>query len=330
MVGLLCWPNIVHATDAPVLDVPLQCSLGQNCFVQNYMDEDSGAGVRDFACGQETYDGHKGTDFRLLNTQATDPPVPVRAAAAGVVTAVRDEMPDTLYRPGEDATIKNRECGNGVVLDHGAGWVTQYCHMQRGSIAVHVGQMVTAGAVLGHVGFSGQAAFAHLHFELRHNGRPINPYTGRGFDTVCNSAADMKASLWSQAAQTLLAYQTGQIIEAGFSGQQPKLDKLEEKAPEQPSATDQALLFYARSMHLQANDRIHLVIRWPDQSTQTFTSDPLPKAKATHLFFGGKKLRAERWPAGIYEGTASILRGDQEFGSTTVHLTLPQAAPQTR
>ena len=47
------------------LSLPLDCVPGKTCFVQQYVDVKAGPGAEDYACGRATYDGHKGTDFRL-------------------------------------------------------------------------------------------------------------------------------------------------------------------------------------------------------------------------------------------------------------------------
>ena len=49
------------------LSFPMACELGKSCFVQSYVDLDETAGEQDFACGSATYDGHDGTDFRVLS-----------------------------------------------------------------------------------------------------------------------------------------------------------------------------------------------------------------------------------------------------------------------
>jgi len=63
--------------------------------------------------------------------------------------------------------------GNMVVVNHGNGRATLYAHLS--SIAVRVGQTVTAGQKLGGVGSTGRSTGPHLHFEVRINGRPTNP-----------------------------------------------------------------------------------------------------------------------------------------------------------
>ena len=53
------------AADPLHLTFPLECTMGGDCFVQNYVDHDPGPGFKDFHCGTMTYDGHDGTDFRI-------------------------------------------------------------------------------------------------------------------------------------------------------------------------------------------------------------------------------------------------------------------------
>ncbi len=65
--------------------------------------------------------------------------------------------------------------GNLVVVDHGNGWVTYYAHLSR--ITVSKGQVVSKGQSLGYMGQTGNATGVHLHFEVRRNGRPVNPLT---------------------------------------------------------------------------------------------------------------------------------------------------------
>src|SRR4051795_5779511 len=63
--------------------------------------------------------------------------------------------------------------GNLVVVQHRLGYQTWYAHLS--SFAVGNGASVAGGVMIGRVGSTGRSTGPHLHFELRHNGVPINP-----------------------------------------------------------------------------------------------------------------------------------------------------------
>ncbi|WP_431779488.1 M23 family metallopeptidase [Microbacterium aurantiacum] len=65
--------------------------------------------------------------------------------------------------------------GNTVRIDHGAGLVTLYGHMQWGSIRVSVGDAVDAGMALGVEGNTGRSFGCHLHYEVQQDGAAIDP-----------------------------------------------------------------------------------------------------------------------------------------------------------
>ncbi len=64
--------------------------------------------------------------------------------------------------------------GYTVMIDHGNGLTTMYCHMQS-SLRVSSGQRVSRGQAIGKIGSSGYVTGAHLHFEVKVNGRSVNP-----------------------------------------------------------------------------------------------------------------------------------------------------------
>ena len=154
---------LAHPAGAFELAFPVDCALGDSCHIQQYPDHDPGPAAVDFTCGPLTYDGHDGTDIALPNRAAMAAGVAVLAAAPGVVRGVRDGVADFAPK------VEGRECGNGVLVEHQGGWVTQYCHMRQGSVIVKPGQSVETGTPLGLIGQSGMADFPHVHLSLRHN-----------------------------------------------------------------------------------------------------------------------------------------------------------------
>ncbi|MFB8385590.1 M23 family metallopeptidase [Microbacterium sp. NPDC055910] len=65
--------------------------------------------------------------------------------------------------------------GNTVRIDHGDSLITLYGHMTTGSLRVTTGQSVTAGTAVGAEGNTGKSFGCHLHFEVTHQGRSIDP-----------------------------------------------------------------------------------------------------------------------------------------------------------
>ena len=63
--------------------------------------------------------------------------------------------------------------GNTVIIDHGGGLLTLFCHLDR--IDAKPDQRITAGEPLGTVGATGRVTGAHLHFSVSLNGARVNP-----------------------------------------------------------------------------------------------------------------------------------------------------------
>jgi murein DD-endopeptidase MepM/ murein hydrolase activator NlpD len=64
--------------------------------------------------------------------------------------------------------------GKAIMIDHGNGISTRYGHLS--GFAVTAGQRVHRGDVIGYVGESGRSTGPHLHYEVRINDTPVNPY----------------------------------------------------------------------------------------------------------------------------------------------------------
>jgi murein DD-endopeptidase MepM/ murein hydrolase activator NlpD len=64
--------------------------------------------------------------------------------------------------------------GNTVIISHGGGFTTVYCHLSK--FAVKAGQRVKRWDVIGYIGQTGKALGPHVHYEVRRNGKAVNPY----------------------------------------------------------------------------------------------------------------------------------------------------------
>lgn len=85
---------------------------------------------------------------------------------------------DIIAADGGVVTQVNAEGWGGgyglyVIIDHGNGYTTSYCHCNE--ILVSVGDKVTQGEVIAKVGNSGNSFGPHLHFEIRLNGSAVDP-----------------------------------------------------------------------------------------------------------------------------------------------------------
>jgi len=98
------------------------------------------------------YPGHTGVDIPRPHG------TPIFASSAG--TVVRAVHSGVGY-------------GNYVVIDHHNGYTTLYAHAS--ALHVRVGQQVNQGDVIALVGSTGRSTGNHLHFEVRRNGRIMNP-----------------------------------------------------------------------------------------------------------------------------------------------------------
>ncbi len=91
----------------------------------------------------------------------------IYAVAAGTVVALHDGMDESIpFQPVTTLHKPEDFGGNYVLIRQAQGVYAFYAHMQKGSVAVAVGQQVTAGTAIGRVGNSGNSSNPHLHFGL--------------------------------------------------------------------------------------------------------------------------------------------------------------------
>lgn len=295
-VYLLALPAM--AQDAPRLLFPVDCTLGETCFLQQFVDRDPGPGARDFACGPQSYDGHTGTDIRTADMAAMVAGVSVIAAADGVVRALRDGVPDG----GTATMLDGQGCGNGVALTHADGWETQYCHLMQGSITVSIGQSVTAGTPLGLIGYSGRTEFPHLEFILRHEGQVIDPFDPSDLAS-CGAGT---APLWAEP----VAHDTGAILSMGFSPDIPTFDAITGGQAKRGviAVTEPALVLWAYIHSARAGDVVRLRILDASGAAIHMQEVTLDRTQAQLFRATGRRTPAGGWPPGLYRGEVDLIR----------------------
>lgn len=307
----------------PRLSLPLACRPLENCFIQNYVDVDPTPSVHDYTCHGASYDGHKGVDFRISSMVDTKKGVPVLAAAPGKVKAVRDGMADRLIHSKKDrAAIQHRECGNGLLIIHDDGWETQYCHLKMGSLRVQPGDIVKRGQLLGLVGLSGNTTFPHIHLAIRHMGRVIDPFTGTSpEEKPCGQAG---VSPWKPSVLKAFPYADGQPFVYGFTDHaiNPATQPQSGKPAKSLSRRAQALVFYGMALNLEKGDQLRIVLTGPDGELARQITKPFNRHKASYLGFAGRKRTSPSWPAGRYQGTFSLLRGNRVLWTKQKNLIL--------
>ena len=315
--------------ETPQFALPLDCDPGKTCFVQNFVDIDPGRGFQDYLCGGATYDTHTGTDIRVLNIKAASQGIAVRAAAAGIVAKTREGVADDLVDSEEEVRrVTHYGLGNVVIIDHGEGWQTIYGHMRKGSLKVRSGDKVAAGAPIGEVGLSGLTQFAHVHFEVRHDGKLVDPFSGREAGVACNTdvAKAIAGTLWKSEVAAALGSAESRILEVGFAGAPltPKDLEIGLSPAQSASSASPGLVFFARVMNMHEGDQLRFVLQGPGDWGLEHAMPPVERAKATYVGFAGGKLKADLWPAGRYAGRVELYRAGRVVVTAEGEMTLPE------
>ena len=319
--ALCCGLTLPASGAAPQFRLPIRCTPGDDCVIQNYVDRDPGPGWRDYACGVLSYDGHRGTDFRLPSLRRMEEGVEVLAAADGVVVGARDGEPDLSLRDQAPGASDGKMAGNGVRIYHGDGWASQYSHLRQGSLRVAKGQRVKAGEVLGQVGLSGHTEFPHLDFSVTQGERVVDPFA---VDAAagCGQPA---ATLWSPAVLAQLTYRPSGVLVAGFAPRAlttrelQRGDRFESRLPaDAPAIVFQLELFGAR-----AGDLEELSITDPAGRVLAEQRQLVPGDLALRRLHLGRRRQAAAWPAGSYSAHYVLRRGGEVVAETRATLRVP-------
>ena len=115
--------------------------------------------MKDFGCGDHTYDGHTGNDCDIRSFREVKIGVPVYAALDGRVLSIQHGVGgDFNWGP----TVSHFD--NHIILDHGDEHHIRLRASPGKSITVKKGQWVAAGTQIGLTASSGNSSWPHLHF----------------------------------------------------------------------------------------------------------------------------------------------------------------------
>ena len=239
--------------------------------------------------------------------------VGVLAMADGVVRRVRDGIADRVVVTAADrGSTKGRECGNGLVIDHGDRWTAQYCHLREGSVTARPGQRVRRGQRIGLVGTSGLAAFPHVHVTLWKDQRLVDPLTGRLLADGCGAP---RRSLWREAG--LSRYRRHDIYAAGLAGRAVTADAIKADAASNPSLprSASALVLWSAIFGVEKGDRLRLEIFKPEGTILHHATQAIDKSQAWRMVYSGLRRRGDSWPPGRYSARVTLLPGAAESGA---------------
>ena len=211
---------------ALTLELPIDCKLGENCWITNLPRHFYENKEVDYKCGSKTYPGHKGTDFILEDIEQMKQGFDVLSPFDGIVKSIQDGIKDNdINLPTLDKIIEDQECGNNVVVVTD-DFEAQLCHMEQNSISVKVGDQVSAGERLGSVGVSGKVNHPQLSFifnkrNLDGTVTELDPFYGD--QPNCGLSP---RSLWTNSEYLSNNTKTGIVYNYGIAFQIPDVTKV--------------------------------------------------------------------------------------------------------
>ncbi|ACK66200.1 Peptidase M23 [Rippkaea orientalis PCC 8801] len=297
--------NLLRSNSDLSISLPIDCQLGKDCFIFHYVDTNPSSEAIDFNCGRQTYNDHTGTDFGITNLKEMEKGVKVIAVASGTVKHIQDGVIDKLIVDQTDKDeVSDRACGNGILIDHGKGWKTEYCHLKQGSILVSPDTKVKKGTPLGLVGSSGMASFPHVHLTIFYQNKIIDPFTGKKANAGCKVA---KKALWTSK----IDYQSTGLINAGFAPKPPKPIEIwqGEFLEKQLSANSPALVFWVHLYGILQGDIESFTLINPKGKAVIQQKQTVKKSYRNWVTYVGQKNNLDNpIMSGIWQGKYQLKR----------------------
>jgi peptidase M23-like protein len=310
VIGNGSLPSLAKAGERIGLGLPVNCKLGLDCFVQQMPDVDPGHGTLDPLCGRATYQGHTGWDIRLRSLTDIARDVPVVAIADGTVARIRDGIPDQIFEANDRLRLTEKECGNGLVIDHQKGLSAQYCHMKNGSMTVRPGMQVQKGERIGSIGSSGLAEFPHVHLSVRLDGKLVEPLTGKTLGNEAHVCGDLSGSMFDAASKQGLVQPTVAILDVGLANAPPELSNLVQTGgPPLATGRGDSTVAWVWAINVDEGSRFRIRLVGPGEVTLIdHTTNALPRRKANYLAYAGRKMEVK---TGTYQLSVEITNGEK-------------------
>ena len=299
------------------LSFPVACNIGQDCFVQKYVDHfEEKDVIKDYKCQMHrSSDNHKGTDIRVIDAIDIEKGVPILSIADGVVIKKRDGIDDKFVTNKEEADkVNSFGYGNVLVIKHNHGYNSLYAHMKKGSLIPEIGDKVYKGQKIAEMGISGLTEFPHLHFEILHNDKILDPFTGTQRKNDCDISTIN--NLWAKEDyKKLIDSQDARIVKTGFSTTQD-IDKYKVMHGEYDNIDikqdDEKILFWTYIMLPELADKALITLYDPRNKVISREEYNFKKSFATFFqYIGKKKKKDELWQEGNYRGEVQLIRNGQ-------------------
>jgi hypothetical protein len=176
--------------------------------------------------------------------------------------------------------------------------------MRKGSVAVKKGDHVASGAKLGEVGYSGDAAFAHVHLQVTKDDKVVDPFLAED-KAACTKNGP---TLWSKEARVALSYKQGTVLGLGFADHPLDVAELETGAEMKAPSAQTPMVAYIWAINLQKGDIVQIALI-KDGAVVQNNSATLDHSKAQYMLFAGRKAPEAGWPNGSYKTAAKVSRG---------------------
>jgi hypothetical protein len=302
---------LVFLTFAPAkaqeMAFPLVCEPGLSCWIIGYPDVSRDHTGQDYACGPGAAPGDLFLRIGLANVSVIPRGVYVLAAGNGVVQDVSNDAADLVIASKAQLKTGASLCGNGIIINHGMGTQTAYCHLRKDSIRVKKGDRVVKGQVIAAAGQSGLATWPQLGFSIQKGGYFLDPVTGVSPEEGCG----LKPRPLIALPAPFMEYQPVSIVALGFSnakaveqrvvlGKEPRVAVIDRM--------DKTINLWGMVLGLRKGDEIEVRMRDPRGRSFYFMKLTADQDRDRQLINVSRDRGYVGWRIGTYTGEVKVTR----------------------